>query len=72
MIMAVDVERHNSDSVDTFISPQFGISYKTSIPSCGSDSSIHASQYKHYEIDWHLYRPSGERLQHKFNKSVPR
>ena len=42
------------------------------IPSCGGDSSIHASQYKQYKIYWHLYSLTMERLQHKFSLVVPR
>ena len=58
--------------LNIFISPQLGLSCTTMIPSCGGDSSIHASQYGQYKINWHLYRLSVERLQHSIYRFVPR
>ena len=57
--------------LNIFISPQLCMRYTTIIPSCGGDSSIHASQCKQYEIDWHLCRLSEVHLQHKLKLFVP-
>ena len=57
--------------LNIFISPQLCMRYTTIIPYCGGDSSIHASQYKQYEIDWHLCRLSEVHLQHKLKLFVP-